>query len=216
MSAQMSTRPAPAPRRRAAHLGPERRRPLVLDAALALFAERGYRGTSMEAIAAAAGVTKPVVYECFDGKEPLFRALLDREEERLLEAVAAAMPRAPSFDEVEGLLHAGLAALLSAAASAPDSWRVIFEPAHAGEPAVAERVRRGREGVNARLRELIEPMLAAAGAERADRKAPVLAEVVTSVGEGTVRVLLRGDGGWTPDELAGLVARVAVRGPAAA
>jgi AcrR family transcriptional regulator len=53
------------PRRRAAHLGPERRRPLVLDAAFALFVKRGYEGTSMEAIAAAAGVTKPVVYDCF-------------------------------------------------------------------------------------------------------------------------------------------------------
>jgi hypothetical protein len=93
---------------------------------------------------------------------------------------------------------------------------------------VAERVRVGREGVVARLRLLIEPFLAAAGTQDAARKAPVLAEVVTSVGEGAVRVLLRGDGtgssastgagtgGWTPDELAGLVARVAVRGPAAA
>ncbi len=203
-------------RRRAAHLGPERRRPLVLDAALRLFAERGYRGTSMEAVATAAGVTKPVVYECFPGKEPLFRALLEREEQRLLDAVEAAMPSAPPLDDVEELLRAGLAALLTAAAAAPDSWRVIFESAHAGEPAVAERVRRGRESVTERLRMLIEPYLAAAGAQQPGRKAPVLAEVVTSLGEGTVRVLLRGDGDWTPDELAALVARVAVRGPAAA
>jgi len=62
-----------APRRRAAHLGPERRRPLVLDAAFDLFVKRGYEGTSMEAIAAAAGVTKPVVYDCFPSKEELFR-----------------------------------------------------------------------------------------------------------------------------------------------
>lgn len=212
----MSTGSATPPRRRAAHLGPERRRPLVLDAALRLFAERGYRGTSMEAIAAAAGVTKPVVYECFPGKEPLFRALLEREEQRLLDAVAAAMPRAPRLDDVEELLRGGLAALLSAAAAAPDSWRVIFESAHAGEPAVAERVRRGRQGVTERLRDLIEPYLAATGTQQPGRKAPVLAEVVTSLGEGAVRVLLRGDGHWTPSELADLVARVAVRGPAAA
>lgn len=212
----MPTGPATTPRRRAAHLGPERRRPLVLDAALRLFAERGYRGTSMEAVAAAAGVTKPVVYECFPGKEPLFRALLEREEQRLLDAVEDAMPSAPPLDDVEELLRTGLAALLSAAAAAPDSWRVIFESAHAGEPAVAERVRRGRERVVAQLRTLIEPYLAAAGAQQAARKAPVLAEVVTSLAEGAVRVLLRGDGDWTPDELAAFVARVAVRGPAAA
>src|SRR4051794_29826353 len=71
-------------RKRAAHLGPERRRPQVLDAALELFLERGYEGTSMEAVAGAAGVTKPVVYACFAGKDELFRALLRREEERIL------------------------------------------------------------------------------------------------------------------------------------
>src|SRR5918994_4522452 len=61
-------------RKRAAHLGPERRRPEVLDAALELFLEHGYDGTSMQAIAGRAGVTKPVVYACFPGKDELFRA----------------------------------------------------------------------------------------------------------------------------------------------
>ena len=73
-------------RERAQHLGPERRRPMVLDAALRLFTAAGYQGTSMEAIAEAAGVTKPVVYECYPSKAELFRALLERAE---LEIVAA-------------------------------------------------------------------------------------------------------------------------------
>lgn len=203
-------------RRRAAHLGPERRRPLVLDAALRLFAERGYRGTSMEAIAAAAGVTKPVVYECFPGKEPLFRALLEREEERLLTAVGTAMPGAVDLEDPEGLLRAGLGAVLSAAREAPDSWRVIFESVHGGEPAVAERVRLGRDAAVGRLRGLLEPYLAAMGTTDAGRKAPVLAEIVTSVAEGAVRLLLRGEDDWTPEELASVVAAVAMRGPGAA
>src|SRR5919197_1603772 len=103
------------PRPRAAHLGPERRRPLVLDAALREFVKHGYRGTSMEAIADAAEVSKPVVYECYPSKEKLFRALLEREERRLGEAVAASLPRSPSFENVESVLAEGLIALLSAA-----------------------------------------------------------------------------------------------------
>ena len=71
-------------RKRAAHLGPERRRPQVLDAALTQFLEHGYDGTSMQAVADEAGVTKPVVYACFASKDELFRALLRREEERIL------------------------------------------------------------------------------------------------------------------------------------
>src|SRR2546430_8833816 len=78
---------------RAAHLGPERRRPLVLDAAFELFLEHGYDGTSMDAVARAAGVTKPVVYDCFPSKEDLFTALPQREETRVLEQIAAALPR---------------------------------------------------------------------------------------------------------------------------
>lgn len=209
----MPTRSATPSRRRAAHLGPERRRPLVLDAALRLFAERGYRGTSMEAIAAAAGVTKPVVYECFPGKEPLFRALLEREERRLLEAVAGAMPDEVDPGDPERLLRAGLGALLSAAAASPDSWRVIFSSPHAVEPAVAARVQRGRDGVVASLADLVARYLVAMGVEEPERKAPVLAEVVASVGEGAVRALLSGDGDWEPDALAALIAGVAIRGP---
>ncbi len=77
-------------RKRAAHLGPERRRPEVLNAALELFLESGYQGTSMEAVARAAGVTKPVVYACFDSKDELFRSLLAREEKRILGEIQAA------------------------------------------------------------------------------------------------------------------------------
>src|SRR5438046_5724801 len=82
-----TARPATDRRGRAAHLGPERRRPLVLDAAFELFLEHGYDGTSMDAVAHAAGVTKPVVYDCFASKEELFTALLQREERRVLEQI---------------------------------------------------------------------------------------------------------------------------------
>src|SRR5260370_41519821 len=49
-----------------------------------LFAERGFEGTSIEEIAAQAGVSKPVVYEHFGGKEGLYAVVVDREVERLL------------------------------------------------------------------------------------------------------------------------------------
>jgi AcrR family transcriptional regulator len=208
-------KPVPAGRRRAPHLGPERRRPLVLDAALRLFVKHGYRGTSMDSIAAAAGVTKPVVYECYAGKEELFRALLEREERRLLEAVGAALPREASVEDVEALLVDGLTALLTAAEAAPDSWRVVFESEHGGEPAIARRVRRSRAAIVAQLVGLVRPVLEGAGVQDAERKAPVLAEVLASVGEAAVRTLLASDGGWRPRELGGLIGRLAFRGPTA-
>ncbi len=62
--------------------GQERRQQL-LDIGRRLFAERGFEGTSIEEIAAQAGVSKPVVYEHFGGKEGLYAVVVDREVERL-------------------------------------------------------------------------------------------------------------------------------------
>src|SRR5712692_1952318 len=129
MSANPSTRAAsksPRPRERAAHLGPERRRPLVLDAAFELFLEHGYDGTSMEAVARAAGVSKPVVYDCFASKEELFTALLRREETRVLGQIAAALPRRADGDDAGLVLGDALTAFLRAVADSPQAYRVIF------------------------------------------------------------------------------------------
>ena len=206
----------PATRERAAHLGPERRRPLVLDAALRLFVDRGYGGASMEDIAAAAGVTKPVVYDCFPSKEKLFRALLDREEKRLLEGIAGALPTEPEFADIESLMTDGFTALLKAAAAVPYSWRVVFDSQHGAEPVIARRVWRAKQAVVAELGRLVEPALLALGVTDAGRKAPVLAELLAAIGETGVHILLDHGDDWTPEELGGLLARVAARGPAAA
>src|SRR4051812_24516094 len=119
------TRVRSHPRKRAAHLGPERRRPQVLDAALELFLERGYEGASMTAVADAAGVTKPVVYACFPGKEELFRALLRREEDRIQSEIRAAFVAADLSDP-EATLIDGYTGFLRAVAASPDVYRLIF------------------------------------------------------------------------------------------
>ena len=63
------------------------REPQMLDAAVAVFAERGYHGASMDEIAAGAGVTKPMVYSYFGSKEDLYLACIDHAGTRLMEAV---------------------------------------------------------------------------------------------------------------------------------
>ncbi len=55
------------------------RRAVVLDAAVARFAEVGRAGATIDEIASAAGVRKPAIYEMFDSKDDLFRAAVDRE-----------------------------------------------------------------------------------------------------------------------------------------
>jgi AcrR family transcriptional regulator len=197
-----------APRSRAPHLGPDRRRPMVLDAAFELFLERGYEGTSMDAIAAELGVTKPVVYACYPSKEELFKALLRREEERVLDQIAAALPRAAGGD-LESTLVEGFTGFLQAVAASPRSYRVIFmgEGANA---AVARRIQRGRERQVEAVAMLARPLLGDSGSEL-DRQARLLGHLAVGLAEAGARALLS-DEGWTPETLGALLGRMAARG----
>jgi AcrR family transcriptional regulator len=68
---------------------PERREQLV-GVARSLFAERGYEATSIEEIADRAGVSKPVVYQHFGGKEGVYAVVVDREVTYLTASLAGA------------------------------------------------------------------------------------------------------------------------------
>ncbi|EDY47574.1 transcriptional regulator [Streptomyces clavuligerus] len=72
--------------------GAERREQL-LDIGRTLFADKGFEGTSVEEIAAKAGVSKPVVYEHFGGKEGLYAVVVDREMRQLLRRVTGVADR---------------------------------------------------------------------------------------------------------------------------
>jgi len=65
--------PPSLPRRQQNRLNRERQ---ILDAALKVFAGQGYSGTTMDAVAAEAGVTKPTLYSYFPSKESLFQAMM--------------------------------------------------------------------------------------------------------------------------------------------
>jgi AcrR family transcriptional regulator len=78
------------PRERVRMSGQERREQL-LDVGRRLFAEKGFEAVSVEEIAAKAGVSKPVVYEHFGGKEGLYAVVVDREMTYLLVAITDAL-----------------------------------------------------------------------------------------------------------------------------
>ncbi|HET6509630.1 MAG TPA: helix-turn-helix domain-containing protein [Baekduia sp.] len=189
-------------RARAAHLGPELRRPLVLDAALPLFAEDGYDAVSMQAIADAAGVSKPVLYSCYASKEELFDELMRREERKLWHMVEDSVPIPGALGEKEDLLRHGLAALLRAVAQAPDAFRVLYLQRH-GET----RIERGREHWEQRMSEVL-----AAWTRLPDRETALLGRMLVALAELGFRVQLEEPGQWEPDALAAYLARVVVRG----
>ena len=73
-------------------------RAALLDEATALFAERGYAGTSLEDVASASQVTRGAVYHHFASKQALFEAVLQQQEARAMEAIAAAADAPDPWD----------------------------------------------------------------------------------------------------------------------
>lgn len=85
----------------------------VREAALELFLEHGYEGTSMNAIAAAAGTTKPSLYARFPAKEDVFRSVLGWAVQRPDWPVPE--PEDPDLDDLHGALVAIAQAALTRA-----------------------------------------------------------------------------------------------------
>ncbi|WP_369212064.1 TetR/AcrR family transcriptional regulator [Streptomyces flavofungini] len=106
--------------RRTRMTGAERREQL-LDIGRTLFAAKGFEGTSVEEIAAKAGVSKPVVYEHFGGKEGLYAVVVDREMRQLLDMVTSAL----TAGHPRELLEQAAFALLDYIEKYTDGFRIL-------------------------------------------------------------------------------------------
>lgn len=205
-----------APRARAEHLGPERRRPQILDVAYGLFFERGYKETSMDEIARAAGVTKPVIYSCFSSKAELFGALLDREERRMLAQFGAALAAGAQLGDTEATLTAGFTSMLRAVADTPEAYRIVLLGGGGADALIDTRVRRGRDAQIAAIALAAHAWLEGTmPPEGVDAAAQFVGQTLVSIGEAGVRMLLSAPEQWTPETLGRMLARLAAGGFAA-
>jgi AcrR family transcriptional regulator len=112
---------AAARRTRRVRMTGKERREQLLDIGRALFAERGFEGTSVEEIAHKAGVSKPVVYEHFGGKEGLYAVVVDREMRMLLDMVTSAL----TGGHPRELLEQAAFALLDYIEQSTDGFRIL-------------------------------------------------------------------------------------------
>lgn len=109
---------------------------MIVEAAGRLFGERGYDGTRLDAIAAAAGVTKPVLYRHFADKRSLYLALLERHRADLGSFAGAIPPEGP----LEARLRAVLEVWLDYVQGHDYAWRMLFRDTGGGEEVRAVRV----------------------------------------------------------------------------
>ncbi len=130
----------------------ERREQQILDVAGAIFARAGYHSASMDEIADAAGVSKPMLYAYFSSKEGLYLAYIKRAGGQLLQRLVSA--RAP-HDSASALLRARITEFLSFVEEHGDGWKVLFGEVGPTRP-FAENVAAVREQIADAIRRMIE------------------------------------------------------------
>ena len=118
------------------------RRAAILDAAMAVFAERGYHAASIDEIAREAEVSKALIYEHFASKQALWASLLDTQVAEIFRRLAAG---AATSEPGEVRLRSGVDAFLTFVEERRGAWRMLFR--EAADPEVAaflDRVYTGR------------------------------------------------------------------------
>lgn len=185
---------------------------MVLEAAYEVFLERGYEATSMAEIALRAGVTKPVVYDCFASKEALFAAVRDELERRLLADVAVALESARAGDDAETVAGAALTAFFEAVERSPNAFRYIYLPAQGTDAAIEERIGRMRASGLDAFAAIALPILQAQGSTEAEAKARLVAHAVGGLAEAGARALLTEPERWSAATLGAQLARLLARG----
>ena len=177
---------------------PEQRREQLIDAALSVILDQGYGGVSVEAVARAAGVTRPVVYDHFANLGRLLHTLVEREERFALDQLREVVPDDPGQRDPPDLLSTGVRRFLGAVASRPATWRLILLPLE-GTPAI---VREYVETNRARMLERIERLVRWA-IERPelpdDLDAELTARAIRSLSEDAGRALLTDPESYSPE-----------------
>jgi len=118
------------------------RRNQLIEIGRTVFAERGYEATSVEEIAERAGISKPIVYEHFGGKEGLYAVIVDREMEFVIGEITVAISDGTPRERIEG----AALAFLRYVKDRPDGFAVLSRdaPANVGMASllaeVADRV----------------------------------------------------------------------------
>lgn len=141
-------RPVPTNRR----LTAEERRSQLFDVALSLFAERGYAAATMDDIAEAAGVTKPLVYQHFNSKRALYLELMDVFSHALANRIGAATADAEGPRQQ---VEVGMAAYFEMMVDNEQAFRLIYGRDAPDDPELGESLRR----VEDTIAQAIDPLI---------------------------------------------------------
>ena len=134
----------------------------MLEAAGRIFARSGYGSASMEQIAEAVGVSKPMLYSYFGSKEGLFLACVDGAAESIRREVRAAVVDSPT---PELRLWRGLVAVFGFVEENRESWSILYPYGPTSAGPFAEGAGRARDAMAELLVELFADTAIGAGVD---------------------------------------------------
>src|SRR4051812_41707106 len=137
----------------------EQRRTRILAAATRIFARKGFDGASMNGIAAAAGITKPVLYDHFTSKDALFETLLRSIRDDLL---AKGQVIGKSAAGAEQKFRDAVDAFFAFVEQQPDAARILLIVPH-GNPVTVKLSRSVQQGATAAISQLLQSYLPPGG-----------------------------------------------------
>ncbi len=149
----------------------------ILVIAGQVFARDGYHSASMDDIARAAGVSKPMLYAYFESKEGLYLTYIERSGQELVERLQRAFA---AGDPATVRVYERVSEFLSFVQEHRDGWRVLFGEASANRP-VAEQVAQMRARVVLAVRQLVESGLP--NGRPPEPAAEVVAHAIVGAGE---------------------------------
>lgn len=187
----------------ATRLPAARRRQQLLEVALQVFGEHGFHPTSMNDVAEAAGVTKPVLYQHFRSKRDLYREVLTDVGAQLLEEITKATTSAATPHQQVEL---GFLAYFRWVAAHEPAFRVLFGGGTRRDEEFAAQVVK----VEAAIAEAIAALIDVQTLEQAQRRQ--LAHGLVGLAEGASRMWMAEGAQETPEDLARLVADFAWNG----
>jgi AcrR family transcriptional regulator len=173
----------------------------ITDAALGVILEQGYRGVSIEAVARAAGVTRPVVYDHFPNLPRLLHALVEREERYSLEQLEEVVPSVPAKangNEPVEVLAGSVRRFLDAVMDRPATWRLILLPLEGTPAIVREHVKVNRARVLERIKGLVQWSIDRGQLPR-ELDVELAARAIRDLGEEAGRTVLTDPERFTPD-----------------
>ena len=179
------------------------RRSQLLETAVHVFADRGYHAASMNDVAEAAGVTKPVLYQHFSSKRELFVELLTSIGDELRDTIAKATTDASGPRQQ---IEQGMVAYFRFVDSRTDSFRVLFGSGARRDPEFASFARSVEESIAESIAQLI--VVDGQPAEHSD----VLANGIVGMTEAASRHWLAHDRSPDVDTLAEQLSRLAWSG----